>query len=52
MRGLLADRGYDANWIGALVAERDAWANIPPKRNRKAQICSNLSLWRPQSDFS
>ena len=32
---VLADRGYDANWIRALVSEQGAWANIPPKRNRK-----------------
>ena len=31
---LLADRGYDADWIRAFVAERGGWANIPPKRNR------------------
>ena len=29
---LLADRGYDADWIRGLVAERGAWANIPSKR--------------------
>jgi hypothetical protein len=27
---LLADRGYDADWIRAFVNERGAWANIPP----------------------
>jgi transposase len=27
---LLADRGYDADWIRALAAERGVWANIPP----------------------
>jgi transposase len=32
---LLADRGYDADWIRTLVHQRGAWANIPPKRNRK-----------------
>ena len=31
---LLADRGYDADWIRALVRQHGAWANIPPKRNR------------------
>jgi transposase len=30
---LVADRGYDADWIRALAAERGAWANIPPKCN-------------------
>ena len=33
---LLADRGYDADWIRALASQQGAWANIPPKRNRKA----------------
>jgi transposase len=36
---LLADRGYDADWIRAFVIERGARANIPPKRNRKDPIC-------------
>jgi transposase len=35
---LLADRGYDADWIRAFAGERGAWANIPPKRNRKTQF--------------
>ena len=26
---LLADRGYDADWIRALVRQHGAWANIP-----------------------
>jgi transposase len=36
---LLADRGYDADWIRALARQQGAWANIPPKRNRKEAIC-------------
>ena len=35
---LLADRGYDADWIRGLVAEKGAWANIPPRRNRNETI--------------
>jgi transposase len=31
---LLADRGYDADWIRTLAAEKGAWANIPPHCNR------------------
>jgi transposase len=31
---LVADRGYDADWIRALVSQQGAWANIPPKSNR------------------
>jgi transposase len=30
---LMADKGYDANALRALVGERGAWANIPPKSN-------------------
>jgi transposase len=33
---LLVDRGYDADWIRELVRQQGAWANIPPKRNRKS----------------
>jgi transposase len=35
----LADRGYDADWIRELARQQGAWANIPPKRNRKDPIC-------------
>lgn len=37
---LLADRGYDADWIKEIARQQGAWANIPPKRNRKDPICS------------
>ena len=40
---VLADRGYDADWIRALVNEQGAWANIPPKRNRKDPSASALT---------
>jgi transposase len=36
---LLADRGYDADRIGAFVNRQGAWANMPPKLNRKDPIC-------------
>ena len=36
---LLADRGYDADWIRALARQHGAWANIPPKRNRTEALC-------------
>ena len=36
---LLADRGYDADWIRALAMKKGAWANIPPKTNRSDPIC-------------
>ena len=28
---LLADRGFDADWIRELTMKKGAWANIPPK---------------------
>jgi transposase len=46
---VLADRGYDADWIRALVNERGAWANIPPKRNRRDPICFSPYLYRSRN---
>jgi transposase len=46
---LLADRGYDADWIRALVTKQGAWANIPPKRNRKEPICFSPYLYRARN---
>jgi transposase len=43
---LLADRGYDADWIRALAAKRHAWANIPPRSNRNDPICFSPYLYR------
>ena len=47
---LLADRGYDADWIRSFSAgEHGAWANIPPKRNRKDPICFSPYLYRARN---
>jgi transposase len=46
---LLADRGYDADWIRILVRQRGAWANIPPKRNRKEALCFSPYLYRARN---
>jgi transposase len=46
---VLADRGYDADWIRALVNQQGAWANIPPKRNRKDPICFSPHLYRARN---
>src|ERR1700716_3446766 len=46
---LLADRGYDADWIRALVNQQGAWANIPPRRNRKDPICFSPYLYRARN---
>src|SRR5882672_8281712 len=43
---LLADRGYDADWIRELARQQGARANIPPKRNRKDPICFSPYLYR------
>jgi transposase len=47
---LLADRGYDADWIRAFVAERGAWANIPPKtQSQVPDLLQPLPLQGSQS---
>lgn len=46
---LLADRGYNANSVRELAAERGAWANIPPKSNRKDPIRFSPLLYRARS---
>jgi transposase len=46
---LLADRGYDADWIRELAQQQGAWANIPPKRNRKDPICFSPYLYRARN---
>ena len=46
---LLADRGYDADWIRDLVRQHGAWANIPPKRNRKEALCFSPYLYRARN---
>ena len=43
---LLADKGYDSNALREMVANRNAWANIPPKSNRKDPICFSKHLYR------
>jgi transposase len=46
---LLADRGYDADWIRVLATKRGAWANIPPRCNRKEPICFSPYLYRARN---
>ena len=46
---LLADRGYDADWIRALVRRHCAWANIPPKRNCTEALCFSPYLYRARN---
>lgn len=42
----LANKDYNANELRAAVAARNAWANIPPKRNRKDPICFCRHLYK------
>ncbi|WP_354129622.1 IS5 family transposase [Bradyrhizobium sp. i1.15.2] len=46
---LLADRGYDADWIRELAMKKGAWANIPPKGNRSDPICFSPYLYRARN---
>jgi transposase len=46
---LLADRGYDADWIRELVHQQGAGATVPPKRNRKDPICFSRYLYRARN---
>jgi transposase len=46
---LLADRGYDADWIRTLVRRRGAWTNIPPRSNRREALCFSPHLYRARN---
>ena len=46
---LLADRGYNADCIRALVAKKGAWVNIPPRCNRNQPICFSAHLHRARN---
>jgi transposase len=46
---LLADRGYDADWIRKLAIKEGAWGNIPPKSNRNDPICFSPYLYRARN---
>jgi transposase len=43
---LLADKGYDANALRDSLAQRNAFANIPPKSNRRDPICFSKYLYK------
>ena len=46
---LLADKGYDANALRDMATARGAWANIPPKANRKEPICFSKHLYKARN---
>ena len=43
---LHGDKGYDSNAIRRQVRDRGAWANIPPKSNRKWKNAFSPFLYR------
>lgn len=46
---LLADKGYDSDAIRAKAEQRKAWANIPPKANRKGTFAFSAWLYRERN---
>lgn len=46
---LLADKGYDSDAIRAKAKERKAWANIPPKANRKGTFSFSAWVYRQRN---
>jgi transposase len=48
---LPAEGGYDADWIRELAFRQGAWANIPPKRNRKDHSCFSSYLYRARNSI-
>ncbi|EPY00137.1 transposase, partial [Magnetospirillum fulvum MGU-K5] len=46
---LLADKGYDSNAIRALAVDRTAWANIPPRSNRKGSFVFSSWVYRQRN---
>lgn len=46
---VLADKAYDADRIRASLRERGAFANIPPKANRRSKPYFNTWLYRERT---
>ncbi|MGO9057418.1 MAG: IS5 family transposase [Candidatus Binataceae bacterium] len=46
---LLADKAYDSDALRKLPRSCGAWANIPPRRNRKGPICFSPYLYRERN---
>ncbi len=49
---VLADKAYDANAIREMINGQGAWANIPPKSNRKDPICFSPYLYKARATLS
>ncbi len=45
-KALLADRGYDADWLRNALTDRGITPCIPPKKNRKVQHYYDKELYR------
>jgi transposase len=43
---LLADRGYDANWLRTALIRKGITPCIPPKKNRKVAIPYDKTLYK------
>ena len=46
---LLADRGYDADWIRELAIKKAHGPTFPPKSNRNDPICFRAYLYRARN---
>ena len=46
---VLADKGYDADWIRAMIEQRHAAPNIAAKSTRKQRFCFSRSLYRDRN---
>ncbi len=43
---LIADRGYDADWLVAALKKNGITPCIPPRHNRKKKRCYNKQLYK------
>ena len=43
---VLADKGYDADWIRSMIEARGCAPNIPAKSNRTQRFCFSKTLYR------
>jgi transposase len=46
---VLGDKGYDTNAIRAKLAVKKAWANIPPKTNRRGTFVFSKWVYRQRN---
>ena len=46
---VIADKAYDTDGIRSFVASRKAWANIPPKANRKGTFAFSRWVYRQRN---